>query len=75
MVPHGTGGDDLHPAAGAGRALVRAGERIAAKRDVPAAFAADPMLPGMIGLLPSPHGAAFLLDVNEWPTEYKTSLV
>jgi hypothetical protein len=30
----------------------------------------------MIGLLPSPYArAAFLLDVNEWLTEYKTSLV
>jgi hypothetical protein len=34
------------------------------------------MLTGMIGLLPSPcAGAAFLLDVNEWLTEYKISLV
>ena len=41
-----------------------------------AAFAADPMLPGMIGLLPSPYAcAAFLLDVNEWLTEYKIRLV
>jgi hypothetical protein len=41
-----------------------------------AAFAADPMLPGMIGLLPSLYAcAAFLLDVNEWLTEYKISLV
>jgi hypothetical protein len=41
-----------------------------------AAFAADPMLPGMFGLLPSPYAcAAFLLDVNEWLTEYKISLV
>ena len=41
-----------------------------------AAFAAGPMLPGMIGLLPSPYAsAAFLLDVNEWLTEYKISLV
>jgi hypothetical protein len=32
--------------------------------------------PGMIGLLPSPYAcAAFPLDVNEWLTEYKTSLV
>ena len=41
-----------------------------------AAFAADPMLPGMIGLLPSPYAcAAFLLDVNEWLSEYKIGLV
>jgi hypothetical protein len=34
------------------------------------------MLPGMIGLLPSPYAcAAFLLDVDEWLTEYKISLV
>jgi hypothetical protein len=33
------------------------------------------MLPGMIGLLPSPYAcAAFLLDVNEWLAEYKLSL-
>jgi asparagine synthase (glutamine-hydrolysing) len=41
-----------------------------------AAFTADPMLPGMIGLLSSPYAcAAFLLDVNEWLAEYKVSLV
>jgi asparagine synthase (glutamine-hydrolysing) len=41
-----------------------------------AAFAADPMLPGMIAVLPSPYAcAAFLLDVNEWLTEYKIRLV
>jgi hypothetical protein len=35
------------------------------------AFAADPMLPGMIGLLPSPYAsAALLLDVSEWLTGY-----
>lgn len=34
------------------------------------------MLPGMIGLLPSPYAsAAFLLDVDEWLTEYKIRLV
>lgn len=44
--------------------------------DAAGAFAADPRLPGMIGLLPSPYAcAAFLLDVNEWLTEYKVSLV
>jgi asparagine synthase (glutamine-hydrolysing) len=41
-----------------------------------AAFAADPALPGMLALQPSPMGAtAFLLDVNEWLTEYKVSLI
>ena len=41
-----------------------------------AVFTADPMLPGMIGLLPSPYAcAAFLLDVNEWLAGYKVSLV
>jgi hypothetical protein len=40
-----------------------------------AAFTADPMLPGMTGLLPSPCAcAAFLLDVNERLAEYKVSL-
>jgi hypothetical protein len=41
-----------------------------------AAFAADPALPGRMGVLPGPMGAtAFLLDVNEWLTEYRVSLV
>jgi len=41
-----------------------------------AAFAANPTLPGMFGILPSPMAAAaFLIDVNEWLTEYRISLV
>ena len=41
-----------------------------------AAFATDPTLPGMFGILPSPMAAAaFLTDVNAWLTEYRVSLV
>lgn len=40
------------------------------------AFVADPTLPGLMGIQPSPWAAAaFLLDVNEWLTEYKVALV
>jgi len=38
--------------------------------------AARAALPGMFGILPSPMAAAaFLIDVNEWLTEYRVSLV
>jgi hypothetical protein len=47
------------PAEGTGRAAVRAGERIAAKEGRGSLSAC----------------AAFLLDVNEWLTEYKIRLV
>jgi asparagine synthase (glutamine-hydrolysing) len=41
-----------------------------------AAFAADPELPGRIAIQPGPMvSAAFLIDVNEWLTEYRVSLV
>jgi len=41
-----------------------------------AAFAANPSLGSRMALLPSPMAAAaFLLDVNEWLTEYRVSLV
>jgi asparagine synthase (glutamine-hydrolysing) len=40
------------------------------------AFRADPSLPGLMGIQPSPWApAAFLLDVNAWLTEYQVSLV
>ncbi|MEP7023764.1 MAG: hypothetical protein ABJB47_08120 [Actinomycetota bacterium] len=39
------------------------------------AYAADPTLPGRMGIQPSPLApAAFLIDVNEWLTEYQVSL-
>jgi len=39
-------------------------------------FAADPTLPALMGIQPSPWApAAFLLDVNEWLTEYNVALV
>jgi hypothetical protein len=41
-----------------------------------AAFATDPELPGRIAIQPGPMvSAAFLMDVNEWLTEYRVSLV
>ncbi|MGH3396379.1 MAG: asparagine synthase-related protein, partial [Streptosporangiaceae bacterium] len=41
-----------------------------------AAFRADPALPGLMGIQPSPWApAAFLLDVNAWLTEYQVALV
>jgi hypothetical protein len=40
------------------------------------AFRADPALPGLMGIQPSPWApAAFLLDVNAWLTEYQVGLV
>jgi asparagine synthase (glutamine-hydrolysing) len=40
------------------------------------AFTADPALPGLMGIQPSPWApAAFLLDVNAWLTEYHVELV
>jgi asparagine synthase (glutamine-hydrolysing) len=40
------------------------------------AFGADPALPGLMGIQPSPWApAAFLLDVNAWLAEYTVSLV
>ena len=40
------------------------------------AFGADPALPGLMGIQPSPWApAAFLLDVNAWLTEYRVALV
>jgi asparagine synthase (glutamine-hydrolysing) len=44
--------------------------------ELTAAFGADPGLPGMVGVRPSPYAcAAFLLDVNLWLTEYHIRLV
>lgn len=41
-----------------------------------AAFAADPVLPGLMGIQPSPLApAAFLIDVNRWLSEYDVHLV
>ena len=41
-----------------------------------AAFTADPALPGLMGIQPSPLApAAFLLDMNAWLTEYHVDLV
>jgi asparagine synthase (glutamine-hydrolysing) len=41
-----------------------------------AAFRADPALPGLMAVQPSPWApAAFLLDVNAWLAEYRISLV
>jgi asparagine synthase (glutamine-hydrolysing) len=40
------------------------------------AFLADPTLPGLMGIQPSPWApAAFLLDVNAWLTDSKVALV
>ncbi|HEY1641607.1 MAG TPA: asparagine synthase (glutamine-hydrolyzing) [Streptosporangiaceae bacterium] len=40
------------------------------------AFGADPALPGLMGIQPSPWApAAFLLDVNAWLTEYQVALL
>lgn len=40
------------------------------------AFAADPTLPGLGGVQPSPWAtAAFLIDVNAWLTDYQVALV
>jgi asparagine synthase (glutamine-hydrolysing) len=40
------------------------------------AFSADPALPGLMGIQPSPWApAAFLLDVNAWLSEYMVALV
>ena len=40
------------------------------------AFAADPTLPGLMGVQPSPWApAAFLLDVNGWLSDYQVALV
>ncbi len=39
------------------------------------AFGADPTLPGLLGVQPSPWApAAFLIDVNAWLTEYNVAL-
>jgi asparagine synthase (glutamine-hydrolysing) len=39
-------------------------------------FAAGPALPGRMGIQPSPlAGVAFLIEVNEWLSEYNVSLV
>jgi asparagine synthase (glutamine-hydrolysing) len=39
-------------------------------------FRADPTLPGLMGIQPSPWApAAFLLDVNGWLAEYRVALV
>jgi asparagine synthase (glutamine-hydrolysing) len=61
------------------RLLAQPGEPVFALFDhgaVAERFRADPTLPGLMGLQPSPWATvAFVLDINAWLTDYRVSLV